>query len=465
MDTTNKQRKPSEGSWASKVFNASILAKEATEQAQRVDWQIMDSDNNTTDGDTPVPLTYTTQQPLQTLLIGHKSTHSEPIRESVQASHGPTINASPATHGNTGPESKLVKNKKRRKATITYGRYSPPYENFALLSTRETQRVEARDQKRTAKLQARTNAEFDKAEEESKYSKSAVDSVLIRKEEGNKGDKAEVQIKKILKSETEKESSPLLRTLFNLGPTDTVLFPTQSMKKAANKEKADCFMEVEQDQNNEIYKMSIKYVGSGNCSIVNQDHRAKKAYSPDWRNCEEGVLFHCLGGIDSLISRLNYERAIGDRSQDIPFINIDFTEVERKAMEALLVHHTFIGAGTGAFQPHVQSNCILIVGNVQDTNTWRLTPCFTDDDKKKYIQSKWDKYTLAIRGKGMQVEQSYRTDALPQHQLARWVSVWALPRFINRVEQKGYSYPVDGCEYVGNWWEKPKCTLNIRMKK
>jgi hypothetical protein len=185
MDTTNKQRKPSEGSWASKVFNASILAKEATEQAQRVDWQLMDSDNNTTDGDTPVPLTYTTQQPLQTLLIGQKSTHnhSEPIRESVQASHGPTINASPATHGNTGPESKLVKNKKRRKATITYGRYSPPYENFALLSTRETQRVEARDQKRTAKLQARTNAEFDKAEEESKYSKSAVDSVLIRKVE------------------------------------------------------------------------------------------------------------------------------------------------------------------------------------------------------------------------------------------------------------------------------------------
>ena len=324
----------------------------------------------------------------------------------------------------------------------------PPNKKIKLWSTPDIRRREAAAKKRDATLQARTNAEFDKAEEE-----------------GNKGEKAEVQIKKILKSETEKESSPLLRTLFNLGPTDTVLFPTQSMKKAANKEKADCFMEVEQDQSNEIYKMSIKYVGSGDCSIVNQDHRAKKAYSPDWRNREEGVLFHCLGGIDSLISRLNYERAIGDRSQDIPFINIDFTEVERKAMEALLVHHTFIGAGTGAFQPHVQSNCILIVGNVQDPNTWRLTPCFTDDDKKKYIQSKWDKYTLAIRGKGMQVEQSYRTDALPQHQLARWVSVWALPRFINRVEKKGYSYPVDGCEYVGNWWEKPKCTLNIRMKK
>jgi len=282
---------------------------------------------------------------------------------------------------------------------------------------------------------------------------------------GNKGEKSEVQIKRILELESEKESSQLLRVLFNLGPTDTVNFPTQSMKKAANKEKADCFIEVGRDQNKTIYKMSIKFVGSGDCSIVNQDHRAKSVYSPNWRNCEEGVLFHCLGGIDSLISRLNYERAIGDRSQDIPFINIDFTEVERKAMEALLVHHTFIGAGTGAFQPHVQSNCVLIVGNVQDPNTWRLTHCLTDDDKKKFIQSKWDKYILAIRGKGMQVEQSYRKSALPQHQLARWVSVWAVPRFINRVEQKGYSYPVDGCEYVGNWWEKPKCTLNIRMKK
>ena len=446
----------------------------------------MDSDN--ANGGSPPHSSKTTLQTLQSSSDGPRldSNHLDDVRESIL---GNAEKKRKISETEWGPKNEELPNEKfQRYTTPEIGRIeAAAKKRDATLQARTNaefdkaeeeskysksavdsvliRKVEARDQKRTAKLQARTNAEFDKAEEESKYSKSAVDSVLIRKEEGNKGEKAEVQIKKILKSETEKESSPLLRTLFNLKPTDTVLFPTQSMKKAANKEKADCFMEVEQDQSNEIYKMSIKYVGSGDCSIVNQDHRAKKAYSPDWRNCEEGVLFHCLGGIDSLISRLNYERAIGDRSQDIPFINIDFTEVERKAMEALLVHHTFIGAGTGAFQPHVQSNCILIVGNVQDTNTWRLTPCFTDDDKKKYIQSKWDKYTLAIRGKGMQVEQSYRTDALPQHQLARWVSVWAMPRFINRVEKKGYSYPVDGCEYVGNWWEKPKCTLNIRMKK
>jgi len=446
----------------------------------------MDSDN--ANGGSPLHSSKTTLQTLQSSSDGPRldSNHLDDVREPIL---GNAEKKRKISETEWGPKNEELPNEKfQRYTTPEIGRIeAAAKKRDATLQARTNaefdkaeeeskysksavdsvliRKVEARDQKRTAKLQARTNAEFDKAEEESKYSKSAVDSVLIRKEEGNKGEKAEVQIKKILKSETEKESSPLLRTLFNLKPTDTVLFPTQSMKKAANKEKADCFMEVEQDQSNEIYKMSIKYVGSGDCSIVNQDHRAKKAYSPDWRNCEEGVLFHCLGGIDSLISRLNYERAIGDRSQDIPFINIDFTEVERKAMEALLVHHTFIGAGTGAFQPHVQSNCILIVGNVQDTNTWRLTPCFTDDDKKKYIQSKWDKYTLAIRGKGMQVEQSYRTDALPQHQLARWVSVWAMPRFINRVEKKGYSYPVDGCEYVGNWWEKPKCTLNIRMKK
>ena len=39
MNHSNKKRKyvPSEWSWTSKVFNASILAKEATEQAQQVD--------------------------------------------------------------------------------------------------------------------------------------------------------------------------------------------------------------------------------------------------------------------------------------------------------------------------------------------------------------------------------------------------------------------------------------------
>jgi hypothetical protein len=80
----------------------------------------MDSDNNTTDGYS-VPLTSTAQQPLQTVPISQNSNpnHREPIHTSVQASHGPTINASPATHGNTGPELKFVKNKKRTRSRRT----------------------------------------------------------------------------------------------------------------------------------------------------------------------------------------------------------------------------------------------------------------------------------------------------------------------------------------------------------
>ena len=128
----------------------------------------MDSDNNTTDGDTPVPLTYTAQQPLQTLPIGQKSTHnhSEPIRESVQASHGPTINASPATHGNTGPESKLVKNKKRKAYWAWGASGQPPNKKFAPFSTAETKAATRRDEEQTAKLQARADDERDKDEEE-----------------------------------------------------------------------------------------------------------------------------------------------------------------------------------------------------------------------------------------------------------------------------------------------------------
>ena len=367
---------------------------------------------------------------------------------------------------NSASSNIVTKNDKKRK--ILYGPASVREEKFELFSTTETRRIEARDQKRTAKLQARRNAEFDKDEEEPKDSKAEVDSICIQKEEGNKGDEAEVQIKKKIKSETEQESSLLLSGLFNLRPKDTVNFPTQSMEKASNKEKADCFIEVIDVKGEQTkHKISIKYVGSGDCSIVNQDHRAKKAYLPDWRNGEEGLLFHCLGGLDTLISRLNYDRAIGERQQDIHFKDIVFTDDERKAMEDVLVHHSFIGAGAGAFDFRVQANSILTVHNVNDPNSWVLTHCPTLEDKKKYIQSKWDKYILAIRSKGMHVENSYRKDAKlnPEHQLARWASVWALPRFINRMEQKGYSYPVDGCEYVGNWWEKPKCTLNIRMKK
>jgi hypothetical protein len=75
----------------------------------------MDSDN--ANGGSPLHSSKTTLQTLQSSSDGprldsnHLDDVRESIRESVQASHGPTINASPATHGNTGPESKLVKNK------------------------------------------------------------------------------------------------------------------------------------------------------------------------------------------------------------------------------------------------------------------------------------------------------------------------------------------------------------------
>ena len=277
----------------------------------------------------------------------------------------------------------------------------------------------------------------------------------------NKGDKAEVRIKKILKSETEKESSPLLCSLFDLGPMDTVRFPPQSMQKASNTEKADCFIEVERDQTNTLYKISIKFQGSNDCSIVNQDHRAKSAYLPAGRNGEEGLLFHCLGGLDTLISRLNYERAIGERQQDIDFTDIDFTAVERKAMEDVLVHHSFFGAGTGTFQFGVQANSILIVRNVNDLNSWVLTHCPTLEDKKKYIQSKWDQYIFAIRRKGKQEEKSYDNS----QELLDCVLPWFVPRFVNRVEKKGYNYEGAGREYVAKPHHDAKCTLNVRMKK
>ena len=281
------------------------------------------------------------------------------------------------------------------------------------------------------------------------------------KKSKNKGDIAEVQIKKFLKSETEKESSQLLSSLFKLGPKDTVNFPTQLLEKSKNTEKADCFIEVERDQTKTLYKISIKFQGSNDCSIVNQDHRHKSAYLPNGRNGEEGILFHCLVSLDTLISRLNYERAIGERQQDIDFTDIDFTAVERKAMEDVLVHHSFFGAGTGTFQFGVQANSILIVRNVNDLNSWVLTHCPTLEDKKKYIQSKWDQYIFAIRRKGKQEEKSYDNS----QELLDCVLPWFVPRFVNRVEKKGYNYEGAGREYVAKPHHDAKCTLNVRMKK
>ena len=81
----------------------------------------MDSDNNTTDGDTPVPLTSTAQQPLQTVPISRNSNPNrrEPIHVVEHASYNINTTASPATHCNTGTEPKSAKNKKRTRSRRT----------------------------------------------------------------------------------------------------------------------------------------------------------------------------------------------------------------------------------------------------------------------------------------------------------------------------------------------------------
>ena len=62
----------------------------------------------------------------------------------------------------------------------------------------------------------------------------------------------------------------------------------------------------------------------------------------------------------------------------------------------------------------------------------------------------------------MLVENSYTT----RGQLARIDSKWAIPSYIDRKKQMGSVYRFSKCEVIQKeWFAKPKCTLNIRMKK
>ena len=95
-----------------------------------------------------------------------------------------------------------------------------------------------------------------------------------------------------------------------------------------------------------------------------------------------------IGHLDCLFKKLNYQRAIGERNEDISFVDIPWTSGARTEMEDLLIHHTFIGAGCGPFASGKQANSILEVGNVENLTTWKLINCFSTDEKRAYVKGK-----------------------------------------------------------------------------
>ena len=271
----------------------------------------------------------------------------------------------------------------------------------------------------------------------------------------NKGEKAEIIIKKKMKENPQQIMEGFLKE------GDVVTFPAQDMGKAASNEKADCYLNVTQNGQIISYKISIKYMGGSAPSIVNQERRSKLMYwGPEEHvKSQQGL---SIGHLDCLFKKLNYQRAIGERNEDISFVDIPWTSGARTEMEDLLIHHTFIGAGCGPFASGKQANSILEVGNVENLTTWKLINCFSTDEKRAYVKGKWDLYIYAIRNKGMLVENSYTT----RGQLARIDSKWAIPSYIDRKKQMGSVYRFSKCEVIQKeWFAKPKCTLNIRMKK
>ena len=270
----------------------------------------------------------------------------------------------------------------------------------------------------------------------------------------NKGEKAEVRIKKKISENPQQ----IMKAFLKEG--DVVTFPTQDMGKAATKEKADCFLNVTQNGHITPYKISIKYMGGSAPSIVNQERRSKQMYwgPNEYVKSQQGL---AIGHLDILFQKLNYQRAIGERKQDISFRTIPWTNEAQREMEDLLIHHTFIGAGSGPFAIDKQANSILEVDKVENLTTWKLIKCFSTDEKRAYVKGKWELYIYAIRNKGMLVENSYTKGPL-----ARIDSKWAIPIYIDRNKQIGSVYRFPSCEVLRKeWFVKPKCTLNIRMQK
>jgi hypothetical protein len=161
------------------------------------------------------------------------------------------------------------------------------------------------------------------------------------------------------------------------------------IKKAPSLSKADCLIKFIKTK--ELIYISIKCQNGSPPTILNHTPRSANVFSTDLKDE--------LNTLDSIINKLNEKRKNNEVGEDIQIKNIDLSEEEKNCLINTVAYFTF--DGSGKCKSKYQCNSILEVNIINDSKTWKFIKCNTIEDKKKYVESIYNRLVLSIRDKGM----------------------------------------------------------------
>lgn len=163
------------------------------------------------------------------------------------------------------------------------------------------------------------------------------------------------------------------------------------IKKAPSLSKADCLIKFIKTK--ELIYISIKCQNGSPPTILNHTPRSANVFSTDLKDE--------LNTLDSIINKLNEKRKNNEVGEDIQIKNIDLSEEEKNCLINTVAYFTF--DGSGKCKSKYQCNSVLEVNIINDPHckTWKFIKCNTIEDKKKYIESIYNRLVLSIRDKGM----------------------------------------------------------------
>ena len=161
------------------------------------------------------------------------------------------------------------------------------------------------------------------------------------------------------------------------------------IKKAPSLSKADCLIKL--CKTKELIYISIKCQNGSPPTILNHTPRSANVFSNDLKDE--------LITLDSIINKLNEKRKKNEVGEDIQIKNIDLSEEEKNCIINTVAYFTF--DGSGKCKSKYQCNSVLEVNIINDSKTWKFIKCNTIEDKKKYIESIYNRLVISIRDKGM----------------------------------------------------------------
>lgn len=226
------------------------------------------------------------------------------------------------------------------------------------------------------------------------------DKLKIHQKGGNRGEKDEIlaQLDLLYFDET-KQYDKLIEIFGDEASdgieildmeTNCVIKDINKISKSSSWNKADC--KIKMKKTNNVYSISIKSKNGSKFAIINHTHRNAKIFQ------EGGILYDYVSCLDKILQEYIDKRKNKEINEDLSISDLmclkDDYSLKEKFLE-ILSYFVFDGSGRGDSKQ--KANALIIYHN----NEINFINCDNLQNKKKYIDSIYDKIVLSLRNKGM----------------------------------------------------------------